>query len=412
MRGTKMTNIPKFVTIKEIRRELLYFGSDKFDENEPSIQAYTYDGKRADIANQGMQYEDGGGLGDFNGKQIIFEMMRYLLAIFMFSIHRLQLNPEKKANYEKEIKDYEAIFKKFDISFTGLQEELWIMRDFMTSNLTEFYGSKSKEFFKRSTNPSSFYDIELTSKPLIYLLFFFTGYGGSQYLIKDFKAITQQAEEKSYQKQQFITQTSVSLYREDFLLTMMLEPLSGELTPDSLINIYNRHLENYNQLLKKDKEKGLSLKKTGYNPDKSYGAIKSEVAPHAKLFPEKHYSDKFFPDFITGLTHDEKIKIIEIISNLYNLDFDEESLEDSIKRFKIDSNIIRVKKEYKRFKEMYVKDDNIRSWQYFVADDKDFLALQAFWSANKDLHLVFNERIIDILNQFEVNHPFLYVDTY
>jgi len=405
-----MADIPISVKIRDIRRELLYFGSDKSDVKDSSIQAYTLEGKNASIANQGIQYEDGGGLGDFNGKQIIFEMIRYLLAIFMFSIHRMQLNPKKKDQYEKEIKDCGAVFDKFNLSFTSSQEDLWIMRDFMTSNLTDFYGAKSREFFKTSTNPSFFYDIELTSKPLIYLLFFFTGYGGSQYLIKDFKAIAQQSEEQSYQKQQFITQTSVSLYREDFLLTMMLEPLSGDVTPVSLVNLYNKHLAHYNQLLEKDREKGLSLKNTGYNPEKSYGAIKSEVAPSANLFPENYYSEKVFPDFITGLTTDEKIKIIEIMSHLYNLDFDAISLKESIKRFKIDSNIVRVEKEYERLKKTHGKDHKIRSWEYFVVDDKDFLALQAFWSSHKDLHLVFNQRITDIINQFEVNHPFLYVD--
>lgn len=407
-----MTKIKRDVTFRDIRRELLYFGSDKFEMKSPIIQAYTYEGKRHHIASTDLPREDGGGLGDFNGKQIVYLIMRYLLVIFMFSIHRLQLNKDKKDVYELEIEDYQSIFKKFNLLFTGSQEELWIMRDFMTSSLKEFYGDKSKKLFNTSTNPNSFYDIELKSKPLIYLLFYFTGYGGSPYLIKDFKTIAQQAEEKSYQKQQFISQTSVSLYREDFLLTMMLEPLSANLTHESLVSIYNNHLNYYNSLLNEDREKGLSLKITGYDPNRSYGAIKSEVAPKAGLFPPNYYSDKFFPDFVTGLTEGEKEKIINIITLLYNLDFDKNSLQESIKCLGIASNITRVQREYERFQKAQVEENSIRSWEYFVADDKDFLALQSFWSTNKDLHLVFNKRIIDILNQFDVNHPFIYVDIY
>ncbi|MBG9988279.1 hypothetical protein HZY88_04710 [Aerococcaceae bacterium DSM 111176] len=407
-----MTNIPKDVTLKNIRRELLYFGIDKVNQEDKTILAYTFNGIMDSITLEDYERDEGVGKGDRNAKQIVFLLMRYLMAIFMFSIHRLQLNEDIKNKYQREIEDYQAIFKKFNITFTGSQEDLWIMRDLMTSSSNSFYSTESQKLLNRSTTPKDFYKIMLKSKPLIYLLFYFTGYGGSPYLIKDFKTIAQQVEEKSYQKQQFIKQSSVALYKEDFLLTMMLEPLSAKVTPESLVHIYNKHLNYYNGLLKKDKEKGLSLKITKYNPNKAYADIKTEVAPEATLFPPNYYSEKLFPDFVTKLTKNEKEKVINIISLLYNLDFDKNSLQESIKRLGIDSNITRVQREYERFQNAQVEENSIRSWEYFVTDDKDFLALQAFWSTNKDLHLVFNKRIIDILNQFNVPHPFIYVDIY
>lgn len=394
-------------TLGFIRRELLYFSQDKNEKDDDFINAYTYYGRKKSIAKSGATYATGSGSGDFNGQQIVFSMMKYLLTIYMFSLHKKQGNPETKKRFHTELRDFNSMFHHLGITFTGSPKDEQTVRDFLASSQKEFYGQKSEVFFGHETKPQCFYNLEITSKPLMYLLFYFTGYGGNEYLLKDFKKIARQSEEMSYEKQQFIFQTSVALYREDFLLTMMLEPLSKNVTPETLVEMYNQHLTYYNELLAKDKEKGLPSRITGYS-EKNSTNFRSNIAPPATLLPDNYYHSHPFPDFVLSLTDKDKLKIIEIISDLYNLAFDKKSLTDSIEQDNDSRLIAYIKQKYEAANPQ--KNRNI--WQYSIQDKAELKALQMYWSSNKKLHLVFNERIVEILAEFNLEHPFVYINTH
>ncbi|UJF15957.1 hypothetical protein LZ578_02085 [Jeotgalibaca sp. MA1X17-3] len=225
-------------------------------------------------------------------------------------------------------------------------------------------------------------------------------------MIKDFKQISLQAEAREYKKYQFIFQKSVALYREDFLLTMMLEPLSQDMTPQTLVNRYNQHLDYYNQLLVKDKEKGLPANVTGYS-EKASTNFRKNIAPHAKLFPDTFYATHTFPTFITSITDNDKFKIIEILIDLYNLDFDKEALKTSIKDDPDRMLIDYLKRQYQEADPL----NNNHTWNQPINMPSTFKALQMYWSEHKNLHLVFNKRTIDILTEYQIPHPFIYINT-
>ncbi|UJF15958.1 hypothetical protein LZ578_02090 [Jeotgalibaca sp. MA1X17-3] len=142
-----MANTSHSVTIQDIRRELLYFSSDKkYEENDDFINAYTYYGIKEEITRSDIHYDTGSGSGDFNSKQIIFLMMKYLLTIYLFSLHKKQENVEAKHLYHNELQDISSLFKGLGITFTGSPKDRHVIREFLTSSVTEFYGRKAREF--------------------------------------------------------------------------------------------------------------------------------------------------------------------------------------------------------------------------------------------------------------------------
>lgn len=394
--------------LRTFREKILYISSKTRKKDVGQIGYGKFDSLRT----VGMFLKEKQGLssqdrtyGDKHGNQITMLTIKYLIAIYMFSLKK---NPILFAKELGELKKFE-LFSTIHLEKIT-DEEVQKFEEFQYMNkLQEVLQMKQSELLKKIPK-NTFYSQEINSPVLLYLLYFLVSYGSSDTLLKDFDKIASKFEETMYNKSRFIFQTSVELYRDDMLLTMLLEPLADDLTPVRLIKIYNRHLDYYNNLLDKD-EGLLSSSVSGYDSIGTNSKVRNNLSDKVKLFPdEKAYHDVALPEEILNLDEKSKKKILRVIIDLFNLESSYESLLEAIK-MDYPHDISLLKPLYKNLED---RDPKIKTFDFNFTNLTTFRLIQEACSLSTKTHLVFNQRIIDILHSLENflpdnSHPFTYL---
>lgn len=241
---------------------------------------------------------------------------------------------------------------------------------------------------------------------MAFLLYHFTGLGGNEFLIKDFKQLGQQVQATVYEKEIFIEQGVINVLREELLLLMTLEVLFKEQSPADLLNIYHSHADTYNNILQQLGNQGVTTGtigsvESGFDGGSNY----TYDFPKYKFIPsETYYDDYTYPALVHRLSKKEQERVILILIDMYDLPVSKKLIENTLK----DMNR-NMKRRYKEIKyKLDVSKDT--DFTYYIETDLDYRALECFSTLTKDVHLVFNKRIIEILESTNIAHPFKYLN--
>lgn len=391
--------------LRTFRETVLYIGSKRRKKNKGDIGYGQFDSFRT----VGMYLQEKQHLnsedrtyGDKHGNQITMLTIKYLIAIYMFSLKK----------YPKLFKQELEELENFKFLFTNHLEQISDEEDkrvrefqFM-ADLRDVLHMNQADLLKKFPK-DKFYNTEIKSPVLLYLLYFLVSYGSSDALIKDFDKIASISEALFFNKARFILQTSVELYRDDMLLTMLLEPLVNTHTPIRLVEIYNTQLDYYNDLLKKDIE-FLSPSISGYDPIVTNNRVRNNLSDKIKLFPnEKVYENVTFPAEVINLNKTDKTKVLRVLIDLFNLETSYRSLIEAIE-MDYPHDISLLNPLYQSLENRVSEE---KTFPFNFTDKNSFRLMQEASSLSRKTHLVFNQRIIDLLNSLtnylpDNNHPF------
>ena len=157
--------------------------------------------------------------------------------------------------------------------------------------------------------------------------------------------------------------------------------------------------------------KYLSASVSGYDPIAKNNRVRNNLEDEIVLFPsEEAYEDAVFPQEILDLNKESKKKILRIIIDLFNLESSYESLLEAIK-MDYPHDISLLKPLYKNLED---RDPEIKTFDFNFTNLATFRLIQEACSLSSKTHLVFNQRIIDILHSLENSlpdnsHPFAYL---
>ncbi|UUX33268.1 hypothetical protein [Fundicoccus culcitae] len=391
------------MTLKNFRENLLYIGSKPRKKKDGYI-GQEYDSYRTasilKVEAKSLKSADRS-YGDKNGNQITMLTIKYLISIYLFS---LKWNRDL---FKDELEELEDLISKFFPLDDEMDKDVYEYK--LTSDLHNFLKLSQPELLKLISK-KDFYDLEISSPVLLYLLYFLVSYGSSDKLIKDFSIIAEESEKLQYKKSKFIFQKNYELYNDDMLLAMLLEPLAKNHHPVSLVEKYNFYLEYYVNLLKKD-DAFLPSSHNSYTRKHSKRNPELKLEDRIILFPEeKDYSKITFPNKIMNLNSKNKEKTLTVIFDLFNLRISRHDLHTDIRaRFKEDqAQLSLLLEKLKGLK------PNTHTIKYEYSDFKDFRVLQEASSLSPKLHFVFNKQIIKLLQSLSSylpngTHPFIYV---
>lgn len=392
--------------MREFREKLLYISSkprkkeegDTGWENDSYRTATMLEAEATSLDSASRTY------GDRNGRQITILTIKYLITIYLFS---LKWNDHLFKEELEELDHLKSIFIDAD---DEIDEE--ILEFQLTTELQKALKSSQPEILE-IISVNDFYNLEIRSPVLLYLLYFLVSYGSGDKLIKDFGIIAAESEKLQFKKSMFIYQNNFELYKDDMLLTMLLEPLANNsLTPTKLVDKYNSHLDYYNDLLRKDDSLFSSSEwgnKTGQG-GKSLAELKLE--DKISLFPnEESYLEITFPDQVTQLDNESKKKILTVIFDLFNLRISREYLDKEI-RENYKNDLLLLELLTSKIDNLAPKTDTI---DYHYTNIIYFRVLQQASSLSSEYHFVFNHHIIQLLQSLSSHlpnetHPFVFVE--
>jgi len=341
--------------------------------------------------------------------------MKYLVTIYFFGLY----GKKSRKTYNKHYVEVDKILHKYIDKRNSFLEDRCSWEEKLVKLLTA-----KRSDLNRIFPPRKIQNEVIHSQPIVYLLYFLTSYGSSKILLKDFTKIAQNASinEGGYLKEQLITQTSRELYQDDLLLTMLLESLDPNNSPQILVKKYNEHLNFYHRFLEID-SKNFGEKASGVSKNIRNNYSNSLLNHEVALFPsESFYEDFSFPIKITDSKSNEDLTtVLHLIFKLFNLSVNEEQLREDILynnskhdefAYQYLDNII-SKEIYS--KEIYSKHTfsytQIKKQSFYEIEDhrkKVFQAIQDINALHPESHFVFNPKIIKILSNLNINnHPFI-----
>lgn len=399
------------ISVEKLKKSLFYFTYHRLANDG---RVFTYKGQKEEMKGY---YESGGGTNRYDGT-ITMTLVKYFICIVLFSLN--SANGNKKKRLKKEIDNARNILKNLNIhSLDGQalkidvlpldKETLDQIGTVLASPSRGFYGTRS--VFNFHVSPSTFNEIEINSKPLAFLLYHFTGLGENKILIKDFKDLGKHVQETAYEKETFKYQKVIDVLRDEFLLLMILEALSEDSSPADLVKTYNDHAKSYNDILEKLRKQKLpkgiigSIKIGSEGDNKSDSSNYTYDFPEYKLAPdETYYEDYKYPNLVHNLSKEEQERVVLILIDLYNLPVSKDLVMNAKKEMQSE-----VKVRYENI-ELKFAISNESEFMYPIKSSYDYQALEYFSTLTKDIHLVFNRRIIEILKSIGITHPFKHID--